>query len=176
MIGALCAAAAVLLLWSGLAKLARPTGTARMLSRLLGPRAGRRTVARLIGLVEAAVGGAGLLIGSRSTFVALAVCYLVFTIVAVRLLRSGRPSPCGCFGAEDAPTGRSHVVVDTVAWVAATAGAWWPPGPWGGLARGDALLTMVGLGQVVLLAAMAYLLVTVLPSVLTERDRMVSAS
>jgi hypothetical protein len=172
MIGALCAAAAVLLLWSGLAKLARPAATARMLTDVLG-RAGSRATARLIGLVEVAVGLAVLVTGSRVAGAALAACYAVFTAVAVRLAGGARPAPCGCFGRADAPTGRIHVAVDAVACAVGIAATVAPPGPWGGFGGQPALVAAVGLGQVVLLAAMAYVLVAVLPSVLSDRDRVV---
>jgi uncharacterized membrane protein YphA (DoxX/SURF4 family) len=172
MIGALCAAAAVLLLWSGAAKLARPAATARMLADVLGHRwPARRTTARLVGLAEVTVGVTVLVTGSRVASAALAGCYLVFTVVAVRLAHGPRPAPCGCFGRADAPIGRIHVVVDAVAFAAGVAGTVVPPGSWGGFADQPVLIAAVGLGQVVLLAATAYLLVTVLPSVLSDRDR-----
>lgn len=174
MIGALCAAAAVLLLWSGLAKLVRPAATARMLAGVLGRHApGSHATARLIGLVEVAVGAAVLLTGGRVACAALAACYLVFTMVAVRLAGGARPAPCGCFGRADAPTGRIHVVVDALACAAGIAGTVAPPGPFGGSTGQPALVAAVGLGQVVLLAGMAYVLVAVLPSVLSDRDRVV---
>jgi Methylamine utilisation protein MauE len=177
MIGALCAAAAVLLLWSGVVKLARPAATARMVAGVLGRQPqGSHTAARLIGLVEVAVGAAVLVTGGRVACAALAACYLVFTAVAVRLAGAARPAPCGCFGRADAPTGRIHVVVDAVACAAAIAGTVASPGPWGGYTGQPALVTVVGLGQVLLLAAMAYLLVAVLPSVLSDRDQVVGRS
>ena len=172
MIGALCAAAAVLLLWSGVAKLTRPAATDRMLAEVLGHRwPARRTTARLVGVVEVAVGAAVLVTGSRASSAALAASYLVFTVVAVRLASGPRPASCGCFGRRDAPTGRTHVVVDAVACAAGVAGTVVPPGSWGGFAGQPGLVAAVGLGQVVLLSAMAYLLLTVLPSVLSDRER-----
>jgi hypothetical protein len=95
----------------------------------------------------------------------------VFTAVAVRLAGGGGPTPCGCFGRTDAPTGRIHVVVDAMACGAGVAGMLAPPGPWAGITGQPALVAAVGLGQVVLLAAMAYVLVAVLPSVLSDRAR-----
>jgi uncharacterized membrane protein YphA (DoxX/SURF4 family) len=173
-IGALCAAAAVLLLWSGLAKLARPDATATMLEGLFGrPSRTWRTVARLAGLTEVTVGAATLVTGSRPACAALAACYLLFTVVAARLARGARPSPCGCFGRADAPASRIHVVVDAVACAAGVAGTAAPPSGWGGFAGQAPLVVAVGLGQVVLLAAMAYLHVTVLPTVGADRQRLV---
>jgi hypothetical protein len=174
MIGALCAAAAVLLLWSGLAKLARPAATARLLVDMLGrPAYGWHATARLIGLGEVTVGGAVLVAGGRVACAALAACYLVFTAVAVRLAGDARPASCGCFGRADTPTGRIHVVVDALACAVGIAGVVAPPGPWGGFTGQPGIVAVVGLGQVVLLAAMAYVLVAVLPSVLSDRDRVV---
>jgi len=177
MIGALCAAAAVLLLWSGLAKVARPAATARMLAGVLGrPVQGSHALVRLLGLVELTIGAAVLVTGGRVACAALAGCYLVFTMVAVRLAGGVRPVPCGCFGRADAPTGRLHVVVVAVACAAGIAGTVAPPGPWGGYTGQPALVAAVGLGQVVLLAGMAYVLVAVLPSVLSDRDQVVGRS
>jgi uncharacterized membrane protein YphA (DoxX/SURF4 family) len=174
MIGALCAAAAVLLLWSGLAKLARPAATTRMLADVRGHHApGRDATARLVGVVEVAVAAAVLVAGGRVACAALAACYLVFTAVAMRLAGGARPASCGCFGRVDAPTGRIHVVVVAVACAVGIAGTVAPPGPWGGYGGQPALVAAVGLGQAVLLAAMAYVLVAVLPSVLSDRDRVV---
>jgi len=173
-IGALCAAAAVLLLWSGLTKLARPDATAAMLAGLL--RRPSRTwdpAARLAGLAEVAVGAAAVVTGGRPACAALAACYLLFTAVAARLARGERPAPCGCFGRADTPTSRIHVAVDLVACIAAVAGIVAPPGAWGGFAGQPPLVLAVGLGQAALLAAMAYLLVTVLPAVLADRARLV---
>jgi hypothetical protein len=173
-IGALCAAAAVLLLWSGLAKLLRPDATAAMLAGLLRrPSRTWRAVARLTGLAEIAVGAAVLVSGGRPACAALAACYLLFTGVAVRLARGARPAPCGCFGRADTPTGRIHVVVDAAACAAGISATAAPPGAWGGFAGQPPLVSAVGLGQVVLLAAMAYLLVAVLPAVLADRERLV---
>jgi hypothetical protein len=170
----LCAAAAVLLLWSGLTKLARPDATAAMLSTLLRrPSRSWRTAARLTGLAEVAVGTATVVTGGRTACAALAACYLLFTLVAARLARAERPAPCGCFGRADAPTSRIHVAVDAVACAAGVAGSVAPPGGWGGFAGQPALVEAVGLGQVVLLAGMGYLLVTVLPAVLADRERLV---
>jgi hypothetical protein len=63
--------------------------------------------------------------------------------------------------------------VDAVACAVGVAATAAPPGPWGGFGGQPALVAVVGLGQVVLLAAMAYVLVVVLPSVLADRDRVV---
>jgi hypothetical protein len=164
----------VLLLWSGLAKVARPAATAGMLAEVFGRRwPARRTTARLLGLVELAVGTAVLVTGSRVACAALALSYLVFTGVAVRLASRTRPAPCGCFGRSDTPTGRVHVVVDALACAVGVAATVAPPGPWGGFAGQPVIVATVGIGQVLLLAGLAYLLITVLPSVLADGDRVV---
>jgi hypothetical protein len=63
--------------------------------------------------------------------------------------------------------------VDAVACAAGVAASVAPPGGWGGFAGQPPLVEVVGLGQVLVLAGMGYLLVTVLPAVLADRERLV---
>ena len=177
MIGALCAAAAVLLAWSGLGKLRHPGPTARMLVGLLGRRLpGRGLTVRTIGALELTIGVAVLVSGGRTAAAALATAYLVFTAVAARLATRGRRAPCGCFGATEAPTGLSHLVVDALALAAAVAGTIWPSGALGGYAGQGGPVLVAGLGQVVVLAGLAYVLVTALPDVQAARAQLVGRS
>jgi hypothetical protein len=168
MVGALGAAAAVLLLWSGLAKLRTPVPVADLVISPLAVRG--------LGFAEVAVGTWFLAIGDRSSSAALAAGYLAFTAVTLRLATSRRSVPCGCFGRSAAPTGLLHVVVDGLAAAAAVAGVARPPGPLGGFADATPAVAAVGLAQVLLLAALAQLLVTSLPELLADRARVVARS
>ena len=174
MIGALCAAAAVLLLGSGVAKLRRPAPATRLLAVLVGLP--NRLLARLIGALEVGTAAAVLLSGGRVACAALAACYLTFTVVAVRLTSGPQPAPCGCFGESDTPTRPLHVAVDALACAAAVAGVVSPAGALGGFAGQPTLVAVVGLGQVAVLAGLAYVSMTVLPDVLAARERLVARS
>jgi len=174
MIGALCAAAAVLLLGSGLAKVRRPAPAARLLAVLVGLP--KPLVVRLIGALEMAIGAAVLLSGGRAACAALAASYLTFALVAARLTTGPRPAPCGCFGESDTPTRPLQVVVDALACAAAVAGTVSPVGALGGFAGQPTLVLFVGLGQVAVLAGLAYVSMTVLPDVLAARERLVARS
>ena len=174
MIGALCAAAAVLLLGSGVAKLRRPAPATRLLALLVGLP--NPLVGRLIGALEVGVGAAVLLSGGRAACAALAACYLTFALVAVLLTTGSRPAPCGCFGESDTPTRPLHVVVAALACAAAVAGVVSPVGALGGFAGQPTLVMVVGLGQVAVLAGLVYLSMTVLPDVLAARERLVAGS
>lgn len=166
--GALGAAAAVLLLWSGLAKVRTPVPVAGLLVAPLAVRG--------LGLAEVAVGAWFIAAGGPSSGAALAACYMIFTAVTLRLATSRRSVPCGCFGRSDGPTGVLHVAVDAVAAAAAVVAVASPPGPLGGFTDAAPTVVAVGLVQVLLLAALARLLVTSLPELLADRARVVARS
>lgn len=177
MLGALCAAAALLLIWSGLAKLRRPGPAAQMLVGLVGrPFPTQALAVRVLGTLELVVGLSVLVSGGRPALAALAACYLVFAVVAARLATGVRRAPCGCFGRSETPTGLVHVIVNVIAAAAATAGALRPFGALAGYAGQDGTVLAVGLVQVALLAALTYLVVAELPDVLAARARVVAGS
>jgi hypothetical protein len=167
MIGALSAAAALLLVGSGLAKLAAPRPAARTIATLLpGLRRSRLpgVFAYAVGAGEVAVGTAVLAFGGRLLDAALAGCYFAFALVAVRLRGMGSSVPCGCFGRSDAPVSGAHVVLDVIAVCVCAGAAARPVGPVGGLFGHGALIAVVGIGQVALLAWLGYLAITALPA------------
>ncbi len=172
MVGSLCLAAALLLGGAGLGKLRTPQPAAAMLRRAvpagLRPLA-RAGVVRAVGVGELAVGVAAVLTGDRSALVLLAVAYLAFLGLAVRLLSAPTPASCGCFGRVDSPVGVGHVVLNLVAAGAAVAGAVRPVGSWGGLLDGAALPGVVGVGQSAVLAVLGYLAITALPALSAAR-------
>ena len=110
------AAACLLLVFAGVAKITQPAGT-RPAAAALGLPASRGVV-RALGAVEAAVATAGLLIGGPAA-AAVAVIYGALTVAAWRLLARAPGTPCGCLGASDAPVTATHVVVNVAAVVAA---------------------------------------------------------
>ena len=78
--------------------------------------------ARIAGLIEIALGVWVLATGARLACAALALAYLVFTVVVVVARRAGAPS-CGCFGASAAPPSTIHVAVNLASAAIAAAGA-----------------------------------------------------
>ncbi|WP_375487524.1 MauE/DoxX family redox-associated membrane protein [uncultured Jatrophihabitans sp.] len=173
MISVLVAAAAVLLVVSGVAKIRHPEPASALVRRLLHrPRERYRSVllVRGIGVGELAVGTAALAAGSRTALALLAAAYVGFAVVAVLALRDGAArTPCGCFGSADSPLGPAHLVLDAVAAVAGVAGAVRPSGPALGLLDGAGLTAAVACVQVLLLASLGYLAVTSLPALLAAR-------
>jgi len=123
-VSALVLVAALVLVWAGLAKAARPQGTARAL-RAAGLPLHPQFV-RAVAVLELAVGAAVAGTSDRVAVAAMAVSYAGFTLfVAVALRKGSVLSSCGCFGAADAPPTPGHVLVNaafaTVAGVAAVA-------------------------------------------------------
>ncbi|MEQ8840082.1 MAG: hypothetical protein RIB98_03805 [Acidimicrobiales bacterium] len=104
---ALHAAAALLLLVAGLAKIVRPAPTTELLSTLGLPDIAALAVA--IGVAESVIGIAALVIGGPVTAAATGVLYAGFVVVVWRALAAGATS-CGCFGRVDAPPSWIHVV------------------------------------------------------------------
>jgi hypothetical protein len=88
-------ALAAVLVWAAAAKAMRPAATARDFDEI-GLR-GARWLARGLPLVELATAGLLGLVPSWGGVVAFALL-AGFTVVLFRLVRSGRPVPCHCFG------------------------------------------------------------------------------
>ena len=108
---ALHAAAAVLLILAGAAKIARPETTADLLFSLRMPRLGfpsGEAQAVALGVVEMGLGIAALVIGGPVTAGIVGVFYVGFAAAVVRALMVGATS-CGCFGRAESPPTRIHV-------------------------------------------------------------------
>ena len=159
------AVAAALLVAGGLLKTARPDDTATALreSGLPVPA----VLVRVGGLAEAALGVAALVTGNRVTAVLLAASYLAFAgFVAVALRRHTPLATCGCFGKEDSPPTRLHVVLTASA---AAAGVAVAVQPGVGLATIVQHQPLAGVPFLLLLlcgVAFAYLALTQVPRVL----------
>lgn len=169
---ALCDCSALLLLASGPAKLRHPAATVAMLSELHLPGVPKRALpsaTRAIGLAEIAIAGYVLLVGDRASTAVLALAYLAFAVVGLRLLVTDSSVDCGCFGAASEPISRAHVVVTTACLASAIAGMITPIGAVSGLFSPDAVLGAVTAGLVVVLAGAAYLTITALPALMRAR-------
>ena len=106
------AAAALLLIVSGAAKLREPLSTVPALASLGVPRRLRSLgVIRAGAGAEVAVGVAVLAGAGRGAAALLALAYLGFLAVAARLRIVARGSGCGCFGESSAPVGTAHLRV-----------------------------------------------------------------
>lgn len=148
---------ALLLVWSGTSKLARPEPTMRAMSggglRVLATR----SLVRVLGLVELAVGGLCVLIPGPVPAAALALLYLGFAAYLVSLMVRGvTDASCGCFGQADTPPSPFHVLVDLVG-VGAAAAAFIAPPPSLWTFRTD--LPIWGIPFLLGLATAAYLVV-----------------
>jgi hypothetical protein len=103
---ALHAAAALLLLVAGAAKIAKPAPTTELLATLGLPE--RKVLTIAIGVVESAVGLASLAVGGPVAAAATGVLYAGFVVVVWTALSAGATS-CGCFGRVDAPPSWIHI-------------------------------------------------------------------
>lgn len=116
-IGPLCIVSIVLVV-AGAWKVVRPAVAAQALAALHIP--GGPAAVRLLGVVEAIVGVAAVVMGGRVLAAAIAAFYAGFAIVAWRLRAAG--AACGCFGAlSAAPPTVMHVVVNVVSALVAIA-------------------------------------------------------
>jgi hypothetical protein len=177
-IDSLAAGAALLLVVSGAAKIHSPAAAAAMLARAwpwLRRAHPLTTAVRVGGAVETSIGLAMLAHGGRVAAGLLACCYLVFTVVAVRLTHMGGGAPCGCFGRADSPVGRAHIVLDTACLAVAVVATVRPSGTIAGLFDHGALIGAVGVTQVMLLASLGYLSITALPALAADRRRLMEA-
>ncbi len=114
------AAAAVLLIVSGLLKVRDPAPTVEFLGSIgsgsssgsgVGPR--QNGAVRLIGGFEIAVGVVGLVVGGTFPALVVAALYLLFAGLVGRAMRLGLSS-CACFGSADTPPSAVHLAIDLV--------------------------------------------------------------
>jgi hypothetical protein len=173
MIGSLCAAAALLLLGSGVAKLRTPEPSlatvAALLRRRTSNRALRFSLVRAVAAGEVIAGAGFLVFGGRVPAAAVALLFAMFAAIAVILLIRSDRVACGCFGRSDAPIGISHLAVNVCCCAVAVACTIRPVGPLGGLLSASGVVAIVGVVQVVLLAALGYLVMTALPALAAAR-------
>ena len=101
------AAAALLLIWAGVMKLAVPHPAAYLMGGLGLPS--RAWGARLVGCAELAVGCFAIAVGGPLAVVAVSAAYVLFAVVVLRAMVVGVPS-CGCFGQGESPPSWVHFV------------------------------------------------------------------
>jgi hypothetical protein len=117
-------AACALLVIAGVGK-ARHAAPAQLAARAAGFGVPRGAIATF-GLVEVTAGVVGGVFGGVPAL-AVAACYLLLTVVAVRLFRRAPATPCACLGSSSAVVTPAHVVLNLAAMglalVAATGGS-----------------------------------------------------
>jgi hypothetical protein len=161
-------AAAGLVAVSGMAKLRHPGSATRALASLRLP-SGPWT-ARVIGLVELAIGAWCLFAPGRAATVSLGLLYGAFAVFLAVLMRAGGAS-CGCLGRKEAPPSLAHIVLNVAAASVAAIVAFAPPS--GVIAFG----TRLPLGGVsflagtFLIAYLAYLSAAYLPGIFWSYGR-----
>jgi hypothetical protein len=178
-IGSIELAAAVLLVVAGLGKLSTPDAAALTLRstwRRVPGGATARHMVRAAGALEVGIGAVAISLGDRVSAIALAGCYLAFLAVAARLQLTGRHTTCGCFGATESPVGLAHLVVNTAAVAGAVAAVVRPPGTLGGFLDAAGVAGLVGVGQALLLAYLAFLSMTALPALAAARRRLLETA
>jgi len=159
------AIAATLLVAGGLLKTARPADTATALRQNGLPAT--TPLVRVGALVEAGIGVAALVTGDRVTAVLVAVSYIAFAaFVAVALRRKTPLASCGCFGKEDSPPTRLHVIVTAAAAAAGVAVAVQPGTGLAAVVRTQPLAGVPFLTLLVCGVGFAYLALTSLPALL----------
>ncbi len=156
-------AAAGLLVLAGLPKLRDPLPLARALRSVGLP--GGRGVVRLAAASEIAIGTTALIGPGRITGALVAASYLAFSaFVALAASRGGTLASCGCFGRPDTPPTRSHLVVTALLSASGIAVAVVPSSPWT-VAPAQPAQVAALLALALLLGALAYLVIAVLPTV-----------
>lgn len=105
------AAAALLLVAAGLAKILRPAPTAELLASIGLPEV--PAAVAVIGVVESLVGVSALAVGGPLLAVATGTLYVGFIVAVGRALATGAGS-CGCFGRVDSPPSWIHIIGNAV--------------------------------------------------------------
>ena len=117
-------AACALLVVAGVGK-ARHAAPARFAARAAGLPVPRGAIV-VFGSVELTAGVVGAIFGGVAAL-AVAACYVLLTVVAVRLLQRAPSTPCACLGSSNAVVTSAHVALDlaavSFALVAATGGS-----------------------------------------------------
>ncbi len=150
-----------LLMAAGVAKLHSPAATARAWrqARLPGSRRlGHWPLIRIVAVGEILIAGLALGWGSRWSYGLVALGFLSFSAVVVRLI-GVQAQGCGCFGAagEGSPASRLHLVLNLLLAVAAGLAAATGPGPLRAIGRDGSVETALVWVFAALLSWLAYL-------------------
>ncbi len=155
------AAAAILLLVAGVPKVLDPGPTSRAAQQAGLPSSA--VLVRLLGVAEAVVGAAALLVAGPVPAMGVALAYLGFAAVVTRALVRGDVDSCGCFNGEDSPPSALHVALDLGLAAAAVAVALGPAASWPGLAADEPAATLVAALLALTVAGLVYVVMARLP-------------
>jgi hypothetical protein len=166
-------AVAALVLAAGGAFKLRDPATTRLMFTAIGVRSPKLAAVLAVGagMVELALGTATFLVGGRVLGLLTTTAFVVFTLLAARLVRLPTTASCGCFGRHSGDATWLHVGVDAVVAVAAFAAAVFDaPGFLAARAdlpgAGIAFVGMAAIGAWLVIASM-----TVLPDALVASRR-----
>jgi len=163
------AAASLLLVFAGIAKLLYPRPAADLMGALGFPAGA--WFARLAGGAEVALGVVVLAVSGPAPAMAAAGVYFLFALVALLALNRGLSS-CGCFGQVDSPPSRIHVIGNlffaTVCVLAAGAGT--SPLVWVGTVADQPAGAVALVLTVCLLAGLVLVSFTAVPEWLRARS------
>lgn len=169
MIAGLFIASAILLGAGGLLKLGRPEPTTEAL-RAAGFLASHG-LARTLAAAEIAIGIAAIAYGGTIAALLVAASYAGFAGFVAAALRRGDGVACGCFGRADSPPTKVHLIVNLgLTVVAVVAAAQSVPHLLDAMADQPAA-GVPFLGYVLLLSALLYALLAVLPETQAARRR-----
>ncbi len=101
------------LMAAGAGKIVRPQSTAPLLAWLRVPAPLLAT--RALGIAEIVIGTAVIVWGQALAHALLAAAYLVFSVLTGVLLARPDTVSCGCFGHDDTPPTRLHLVFNATA-------------------------------------------------------------
>ncbi len=93
-------------------KVSGPEGFAAFIKPVVGAKSAP-LLARMVGVVELALGFVGLAFGGRVNAALVAVAYLAFSFVVFVALRRSLPT-CGCFGSASAAPSGAHAAVNLI--------------------------------------------------------------
>lgn len=159
------AAAALLLIVAGTAKVLKPTPTAQLLGSLGLPRT--KSIVVSLGAGEVALGLLAIVVGGWPLAALTGVLYLTFFIVVWRALATGA-STCGCFGRAEAPPSLIHLI-GNAAFAAVSFASIAGPAPAQVMAEAPlgGLGVLIGAGVIAGLGLVAF---TALPEALAARN------
>lgn len=133
----------VLLIITGVAKIARPHDVERALTSLGLPRV--PFAGTMIGLVEVGVGVTAFVF--PMALVLQGIAYLIFAGWILAALRADVPlASCGCLGKDDTPPSWGHLSLNVIGSVVSLAAAWSDPAPWSLGLEGFAMVSVVAVG------------------------------
>ncbi len=133
----------VLLIITGVAKVARPHDVERALTGLGLPRV--PFAGTMIGLGEIAIGASAFVF--PAALVLQGAAYLVFAGWIFAALRADVPlASCGCLGKDDTPPSWGHLILNVIGSGISLAAAWSGPVQWSLDLEGIAMVSVVAVG------------------------------